>query len=120
MGVPATCVILVSHFCPLPSFGMCTWRGGQIGRGMFYFTYLERVGFGVEDVLVRAVVVDLPDVVWGVDEVAIIGVSIVRSYGFLAGGCLFNCLPVLEDLCEPERLLKVHETATAGCVHVVD
>ena len=52
--------------CSIP-VSECMHVGGR-GLGM---TCLDGVGFGVEDVGVRAVVVGLPDVVWGVDEVAI-------------------------------------------------
>ena len=60
-------------------------------------TDLERVRLSVEDVKVLAVVVRLPDAVWGVDEVT-----------------------VLEDFSEPEGFLEVHESATAWSVDVVD
>lgn len=51
-------------------------EGGGVLRGFHggvgsCFIYLERVCLGVEDVVIFAVVVDLEDGVWGVDEVTI-------------------------------------------------
>lgn len=76
---------------------------------------LERVCFGIEYEVINAVVIDLPDIVGCVDEVA---ASMVSNNIFMRQSR--TRLPVFQHLCKQERLLKVGEVSASGCIDIGD